>query len=98
MIAFRVVGRVHGVGFRSGTARLATVLGLDGWVRNVGDGSVQGRISGDPSAVEAFFDRIPSISARARIDAVLRKDVGDEDAVPGFEVLGSVPGPTPDWG
>ena len=98
MIAFRVVGRVQGVGFRSGTARLATVLGLDGWVRNVGDGSVQGRVAGDPSAIDAFFQRLPSVSGRARIDAVHRRDVSDEDSVPGFEVLGTVAGPTPDWG
>lgn len=98
MIAFRVVGRVQGVGFRSGTARLATVLGLDGWVRNVGDGSVQGRIAGDSAAIDAFFQRLAGVSARARIDTLQRKDVTDEEAVPGFEVLGTVPGPTPDWG
>jgi len=38
---FRVVGRVQGVGFRFFVQRIANELGIDGWVRNREDGSVE---------------------------------------------------------
>lgn len=36
-----VRGRVQGVGFRAWTVREAKALGLDGWVRNRRDGTVE---------------------------------------------------------
>jgi acylphosphatase len=48
--AFRVRGRVQGVGYRWWTHAQATRLGLDGWVRNCDDGSVEVRLRG-PAAV-----------------------------------------------
>ena len=38
---YRVTGRVQGVGFRAFVWRQAQDLGLDGWVRNNPDGSVE---------------------------------------------------------
>lgn len=97
MIAFRVRGRVQGVGFRSGTARLATVLGLHGWVRNVSDGTVQGRVHGPTGALEAFFARLPHASFRAEVAGIDQKPAEDEESL-GFEVLASTRAPTEDWG
>lgn len=97
MIAFRVTGVVQGVGFRSGTARLATVTGLRGWVRNVGDGSVQGRISGTAEQIGTFFARLPTVSHRAVILGVQRREVDEIEEADGFEVLGTIAAPTADW-
>ncbi|MFJ8956394.1 carbamoyltransferase HypF [Streptomyces sp. NPDC102381] len=50
---FEVTGIVQGVGFRPFVYRVASALGLDGWVANV-DGHVAGTVAGVPGAVEEF--------------------------------------------
>lgn len=55
-ISFR--GRVQGVGFRVTAERIATGLGLSGWVRNESDGSVSCEVQGAPSAVASFLDEL----------------------------------------
>lgn len=44
-------GHVQGVGFRYWTRRTATARGLEGWVRNRRDGSVEAVFAGDEQAV-----------------------------------------------
>jgi len=69
-----ISGRVQGVGFRWSVHAEAKALGLDGWVRNRRDGTVEALISGAPEAVEALtawaFQGPPS----ARVDRVLFND------------------------
>lgn len=51
-VAFRVVGRVQGVGFRWWTRSQAMRLGLAGSVRNAADGSVEVTARGEAAALE----------------------------------------------
>ena len=51
-----VGGRVQGVGFRDATVRRARELGVLGWVRNAGDGSVCVHAEGVEEAVGALVD------------------------------------------
>ncbi len=51
----RIDGRVQGVWFRGWTVDQATRLGLDGWVRNRSDGSVEALVAGPPDAVETMI-------------------------------------------
>ena len=44
-------GRVQGVNFRAFAARAAGSLGLDGWVRNLHDGSVEAVFEGAKETV-----------------------------------------------
>ena len=51
----RISGRVQGVGYRAFVERMAERLGLDGWVRNRRDGSVEAVFAGETTAVEAML-------------------------------------------
>jgi acylphosphatase len=48
-------GRVQGVGYRAWTVSRAKQLGLNGWVRNRTDGTVEAVIAGDAQAVETML-------------------------------------------
>lgn len=50
-----VTGRVQGVGFRAFVQQTAMMLGLTGWVRNVGYESVEAVAEGEKEKVERFL-------------------------------------------
>lgn len=54
-LRFRIEGYVQAVGYRNYVIGEATRLGLDGWVRNRSDGTVEALASGPTKAIEAFF-------------------------------------------
>lgn len=85
----RIIGRVQGVGFRAWVDATARSLGLDGWVRNTRDGSVEALISGDAAAVEQMLELCregPPAARVSRIDSQPAQDVPDG----GFRVLPTV--------
>ena len=51
-------GRVQGVGFRATTRRLATAFAVSGYVRNLGDGTVEVVASGAAGELDRFLDAI----------------------------------------
>jgi acylphosphatase len=84
-VRVHITGKVQGVGFRAWTERSARSRGLDGWVRNRRDGSVEAVVSGSEAAVEemlAAFHRGPS---SGRVDEVSHAAV--EMPEKGFRVL-----------
>lgn len=50
-VRVRVRGQVQGVWFRQSTAAEAGLIGVDGWVHNLPDGSVEAVFEGTPEAV-----------------------------------------------
>jgi acylphosphatase len=50
----RISGRVQGVGFRYAMQDEAARRGVNGWVRNRSDGSVEALLQGEDDAVEAL--------------------------------------------
>ncbi len=50
-----IEGRVQGVGFRFSTIREARRLGLNGWVRNTPDGSVEAELEGLKPALDQML-------------------------------------------
>jgi len=66
-----VTGFVHGVSYRMQTQRVATQLGVNGWVRNVGNGRVEACLDGDERAVDAVIAWCAFGPPRSKVDEVL---------------------------
>ena len=71
-IARRVVvsGRVQGVFFRDSCREEAQAAGVDGWVRNTAEGTVEAWFEGPPSVVERLVEWCRSGPRRADVDGV----------------------------
>ena len=81
----RIRGLVQGVGFRPYVWRLASELGLIGWVRNDGAGVT---VAVDGAKVPEFIERLPKEAPRlARVDAVEAEPA--DVAGDGFTILDS---------
>jgi len=84
-------GRVQGVGFRAWTQHQAELRGLEGWVRNRRDGSVEALFAGTAPAVEAMLQACRQGPRGGRVDEIDIKEgeaVGLPARVPGrFAVL-----------
>ncbi len=67
-------GRVQGVGFRYSLNAEARALGLNGWVRNRSDGSVEALLIGSIEAVDALTVWAHHGPSSARVDQVICRD------------------------
>ena len=65
-----ITGRVQGVWYRAWTEKEATALGLDGWVRNLSDGSVEALFSGPEAVVRDMIGRCRSGPPLANVDGI----------------------------
>jgi len=70
-----VKGKVQGVWYRGWTIDQANELGLDGWVRNRIDGSVEAVVAGPADKVEALIVRCHAGPPAARVDKVTVEDI-----------------------
>jgi acylphosphatase len=61
---------VQGVGFRAATAHEARRLGVEGWVRNLPDGTVEVAAGGAPEAVDALLAWLGQGPRGARVTGV----------------------------
>ncbi|WP_207484293.1 acylphosphatase [Arenibaculum pallidiluteum] len=72
-----VTGRVQGVWYRGWTVEQAAGRGLDGWVRNRSDGSVEAVVAGDPAEVDALVEACRSGPPAARVMDVVAEPADD---------------------
>jgi acylphosphatase len=79
-------GRVQGVGYRSWAVQTARSLGLNGWVRNRNDGTVEAVISGDHSAVKEMRAACQRGPIAAKV-ATFTESAWEVDVAEGFEQL-----------
>ena len=90
-VTVKIEGRVQGVYYRAWTEQTARRLGLDGWVRNSRDGSVEAVFSGPARQVDEMLRRCADGPPDAK---VTKLTITDEGGAPpsGFKVLA-----TDDW-
>jgi acylphosphatase len=89
VVRVRIEGRVQGVGYRYWVIDQAAALGLDGWVRNRADGSVEAVFAGPGPLVADMVERCrkgPSLAYVTRVET-LSAPAPDR---PGFHVLPTV--------
>ncbi len=79
----RIHGRVQGVGYRLWMVRTATPLGVAGWVRNHGDGSVEALAEGDVAAVEELLRACRLGPAGASV-TLIHEDLVEPEGAEGF--------------
>jgi acylphosphatase len=73
----RVRGHVQRVGYRRAFAREAVRLGLRGWVRNRGDGTVEALVHGDPDDVARMIHWAGLGPRAAQVDRVEVEEADD---------------------
>jgi acylphosphatase len=72
---FLIRGRVQGVGFRYFADRVASELGICGYVKNLWDGSVEVYAIGDAVAMEELKRQLAEGPRSAHVTAVEESDV-----------------------
>ncbi len=92
-VVFR--GRVQGVGFRAFVEDVAAKSGIEGWVRNRRDGTVEAVFAGEAQAVDDTIAACRKGPRAARVDGADARDgTADEVALRGgagtFAVLPTV--------
>jgi len=80
-----ISGRVQGVWYRGWTRQEATSLGLDGWVRNLADGSVEAVFAGREETVREMVERCRRGPPLARVTGIVESPA-DPLTVTGFEI------------
>lgn len=80
----RIEGRVQGVGYRWWASETARALGLDGWVRNRTDGSVELLAIGEPDDIARLTAAVHTGPVGAVVQSVMAEPA-DDDGSTGFE-------------
>jgi acylphosphatase len=71
-------GRVQGVGYRAWVESQAAACGLEGWVRNRSDGSVEAVFAGSPKLVAEMVALCRHGPPSAKVTAVLNEASHDD--------------------
>jgi acylphosphatase len=81
-----VTGQVQGVGFRAATAQAAAEYGIDGWVANCRDGSVEIEAQGGEQSLTQFIAWCHRGPRWARVDTVVIEEIPFGAVADGFTI------------
>ena len=74
-----ICGRVQGIGYRAWTEVTALERGVEGWVRNRRDGSVEALFSGPEDEVAAMIAECRRGPPGARVDAIDQREATSDE-------------------
>jgi acylphosphatase len=83
-----ISGRVQGVGFRFFVERVASQLGLRGYVRNLADGNVEAYAIGIETLLEEFQRHLAEGPRGARVTGVDESEAPVNNRYKRFEIEG----------
>jgi acylphosphatase len=86
-VRIRVTGIVHGVFFRASMAEVVRQEDVNGWVKNVSDGSVEAVLEGEQDSVQRVVEWAKRGPPRARVDSVEIEDFPVRN-LKGFRIAG----------
>jgi acylphosphatase len=80
-VIFQVVirGRVQGVGYRAWTEAMAEERGVEGWVRNCRDGSVEALFAGPEEIVLTMIELCRAGPPGARVEDIDQREASSDD-------------------
>jgi ADP-ribose pyrophosphatase len=84
-IRIRVSGRVQGVGYRDWALRRAEAAGLNGWVRNRTDGTVEAHVQGERPACDRFVEECREGPRAARVSLLEIERATPDAALTAFD-------------
>jgi acylphosphatase len=84
-----VKGRVQGVGFRAFVASSARYIGVTGWVRNVGYGTVETVAEGPRQKIDQFTIVVKTGPGASRVDESRVEEETATGEFPEFEIRSS---------
>ncbi len=81
-----ITGRVQGVFFRAETKKTADRLGINGYVKNLSDGSVEAVIKGDPASVSQMIEWCQKGPAISKVQSVKTEEISSVSNFNTFDV------------
>jgi acylphosphatase len=78
LVHLLIHGKVQGVGYRAFVEERATTLGLEGWVRNRRDGTVEAVVAGDGRNVDRLIDACRKGPPACRVSAIDPSETNEE--------------------
>ena len=85
-IKFRISGKVQGVWFRAFTRDKALSLNVDGWVKNIANGSVFGEAVGSERNMEKFINFLKNGPPNSKVEDTLIEESPELGQYLGFEI------------
>ncbi len=82
----RVTGVVQGVGYRAWAKRLANELGIDGYVRNLEDGSVEMVVCAPENIITVMINAAKKGPAASVVKSVEAEDIEYKTEQKGFRI------------